>query len=172
MLGVDRGVSLCAYQFLFAVVGHVDSPSSLLYTKLRVEEVGSDYAAELRPASPAPSPVFGFILPSSFNVSSTTMSRLDLRGVWLALLLASPAFAHGGHKVPEGVVITDDPIVRRLTPSASRSFQIRLTVSKQQDATLWAHITLMGIAFGIIYPFGMVLGVRDLQWFPRSAKSA
>ena len=40
------------------------------------------------------------------------MSRLDLRGVWLALLLASPALAHGDHEAPPGVAVTDDPIVR------------------------------------------------------------
>jgi hypothetical protein len=35
-----------------------------------------------------------------------------LRGVLGALLLASPALAHGDHShVPEGAAISDDPIV-------------------------------------------------------------
>lgn len=40
------------------------------------------------------------------------MTLSNLRGVLFALLLASPALAHGGHEAPEGVVITDDPMVR------------------------------------------------------------
>lgn len=40
------------------------------------------------------------------------MNPLDLRGAWLALLLATPVLCHGGHEVPEGVVISEDPIVR------------------------------------------------------------
>lgn len=53
-------------------------------------------------------PLLSLLLPVS------AMSRLDLRGVWLALLLASLAVAHGGHEAPEGVVISDDPIVCRV----------------------------------------------------------
>jgi hypothetical protein len=30
---------------------------------------------------------------------------------------------------------------------------------RQQDAILWAHILLMILSFGIIFPAGMVLGV-------------
>lgn len=41
------------------------------------------------------------------------MSQLFLRGVLPALLLVSPALAHGGHEnVPEGEAISLEPIVR------------------------------------------------------------
>lgn len=40
------------------------------------------------------------------------MGILDLRGVLIALLLASSAVAHGGHEsVPEGAAVSKDPIV-------------------------------------------------------------
>ncbi|RJE26019.1 integral membrane protein [Aspergillus sclerotialis] len=71
------------------------------------------------------------------------MSPFDLRGVFLTLLLASSALAHGGHDhVPEGAAISEDPI----------------------DATLWVHMILMGLAFGIIFPLGMVLGIIRSRW--------
>lgn len=41
-----------------------------------------------------------------------TMSRFGPQGLLAALLLASPALAHGGHEsVPEGAAVSDDPIV-------------------------------------------------------------
>jgi hypothetical protein len=40
------------------------------------------------------------------------MGILDLRGVLVALLLASSVVAHGGHEsVPEGAAVSKDPIV-------------------------------------------------------------
>lgn len=40
------------------------------------------------------------------------LGALRLRGVLGALLLASPALAHGDHShVPEGAAVSDDPIV-------------------------------------------------------------
>ncbi|PLB36003.1 Ytp1 family protein [Aspergillus candidus] len=71
------------------------------------------------------------------------MSQLFLRGVLPALLLVSPALAHGGHEnVPEGEAISLEPI----------------------DSTLWIHIILMGFAFGILFPLGMVLGIVRSRW--------
>ncbi|GES66937.1 integral membrane protein [Aspergillus terreus] len=65
------------------------------------------------------------------------------RGVLAALLLVSPALAHGGHEnVPEGAAISEDPI----------------------DSTLWVHMILMGLSFGIIFPLGMVLGIVRSRW--------
>ncbi|KAF9884255.1 hypothetical protein FE257_001930 [Aspergillus nanangensis] len=59
------------------------------------------------------------------------------------LLLISPASAHGGHEnVPEGAAISEDPI----------------------DSTLWVHMILMGLSFGIIFPLGMVLGIVRSRW--------
>ncbi|PWY85713.1 hypothetical protein BO94DRAFT_535852 [Aspergillus sclerotioniger CBS 115572] len=71
------------------------------------------------------------------------MSRFGLQGLLAALLLASPALAHGGHEsVPEGAAVSDDPI----------------------DSTLWVHMILMGFAFGLIFPLGMVLGIVRSRW--------
>lgn len=39
---------------------------------------------------------------------------------------------------------------------ADHDFFIRLL----QDSVLWIHMILMGITFGVIFPLGMVLGVR------------
>ncbi|KAE8388347.1 hypothetical protein BDV23DRAFT_112617 [Aspergillus alliaceus] len=70
-------------------------------------------------------------------------SKPDPRGVLGVLLLVSRALAHGGHEnVPEGSAISGDPI----------------------DSTLWVHMILMGLAFGIIFPLGMVLGVIRSRW--------
>jgi hypothetical protein len=34
-------------------------------------------------------------------------------------------------------------------------------LTSQQDSVLWAHILLMMLAFGVIFPTGMVLGVSS-----------
>ncbi|CAG8306389.1 unnamed protein product [Penicillium salamii] len=67
---------------------------------------------------------------------------MNLQGlVWACL--AATALAHGGHEaVPEGESISKDPI----------------------DGTLWTHMILMGLAFGIIFPTGMVLGIVRSRW--------
>ncbi|KKK16205.1 hypothetical protein P175DRAFT_0497801 [Aspergillus ochraceoroseus IBT 24754] len=71
------------------------------------------------------------------------MSRLVLRGLLGSLLLICPVLAHGGHEnVPEGSGASEDPI----------------------DSTLWVHMVLMGLAFGIIFPLGMVLGIVRSRW--------
>ncbi|KAF7596286.1 hypothetical protein BBP40_002430 [Aspergillus hancockii] len=71
------------------------------------------------------------------------LSTPDIRGVLAALLLVSPALAHGGHEsVPEGSAISGDPV----------------------DSKLWVHMILMGFAFGIIFPLGMVLGIIRSRW--------
>ncbi|OOF92228.1 hypothetical protein ASPCADRAFT_210640 [Aspergillus carbonarius ITEM 5010] len=71
------------------------------------------------------------------------MSRFGPQGLLAALLLASPALAHGGHEsVPEGAAVSDDPI----------------------DSTLWVHMILMGFAFGLVFPLGMVLGIVRSRW--------
>ncbi|CAG8026744.1 unnamed protein product [Penicillium salamii] len=67
---------------------------------------------------------------------------MNLQGlIWACL--AATALAHGGHEaVPEGESISKDPI----------------------DGTLWTHMILMGLAFGIIFPTGMVLGIVRSRW--------
>ncbi|KAL4942133.1 hypothetical protein BDV06DRAFT_192973 [Aspergillus oleicola] len=68
---------------------------------------------------------------------------LNLRRLLGALLLVAPVLAHGGHEnVPEGAAVSEDPI----------------------DSTLWIHMILMGLSFGIIFPFGMVLGIVRSRW--------
>ncbi|KAL3488901.1 hypothetical protein BJX62DRAFT_239602 [Aspergillus germanicus] len=71
------------------------------------------------------------------------MGPFALRGVLASLLLISPVLAHGDHShVPEGSASSEDPI----------------------DSTLWIHMILMGLAFGIIFPLGMVLGIVRSRW--------
>ena len=58
-------------------------------------------------------------------------------------LFAATVHAHGGHdKIPEGQVVSPDPI----------------------DNTLWAHILIQCLAWGIIFPTGMVLGLIRSRW--------
>lgn len=67
------------------------------------------------------------------------MATFRTRPALAALVLALvPAIsAHGGHeKVPEGHAVTTEPM----------------------DSTLWTHILLQSLAWGIIFPTGMVLG--------------
>ncbi|KAL2814643.1 hypothetical protein BJX63DRAFT_196383 [Aspergillus granulosus] len=71
------------------------------------------------------------------------MGPLAFRRVFASLLLITPVLAHGDHShVPEGSATSEDPI----------------------DSTLWIHMILMGFAFGIIFPLGMVLGIVRSRW--------
>ncbi|CEL09975.1 Putative Integral membrane protein [Aspergillus calidoustus] len=71
------------------------------------------------------------------------MGPSTIRGALASLLLISPVLAHGDHShVPEGSASSEDPI----------------------DSTLWVHMILMGLAFGIIFPLGMVLGIVRSRW--------
>ncbi|OOQ87641.1 integral membrane protein [Penicillium brasilianum] len=71
------------------------------------------------------------------------MTLLRQGSLWGLVLLAGLALAHGGHEaVPEGEPISLEPI----------------------DSTLWTHMILMGTAFGIIFPLGMVLGIVRSRW--------
>lgn len=60
------------------------------------------------------------------------------------LLLAPYVSAHGGHtdKIPEGEAISPDPL----------------------DSRLWTHILLMILSFGMVFPYGMVLGIIKSRW--------
>ncbi|EQL33242.1 hypothetical protein BDFG_04685 [Blastomyces dermatitidis ATCC 26199] len=56
---------------------------------------------------------------------------------------ARHTLAHGDHsQLPEGQVISGDPL----------------------DSILWIHIILMTVAFGLIFPTGMVLGITRSRW--------
>lgn len=75
------------------------------------------------------------------------------------LTLARGAAAHEHHddNIPEGEVISPDPIVcyslRKLAYGTPY-----LTLA--QDTTLWIHIFIQILAFGLVFPTGMVLGVN------------
>lgn len=72
-------------------------------------------------------------------------SRLHLLSLLASLsLFVTSAVGHGGHtdKIPEGEFVSDDPI----------------------DSVLWTHILLMLLAFGIVFPLGMVLGIVRSRW--------
>ncbi|KAI4190500.1 MAG: hypothetical protein L6R41_000735 [Letrouitia leprolyta] len=60
------------------------------------------------------------------------------------LTLARGAAAHEHHddNIPEGEVISPDPI----------------------DTTLWIHIFIQILAFGLVFPTGMVLGIIHSRW--------
>lgn len=71
------------------------------------------------------------------------MATFRTRPILSLLLLAALASAHGGHdKVPEGHAISPEPI----------------------DSTLWAHILIQSLAWGILFPTGMVLGMVRSRW--------
>jgi hypothetical protein len=67
------------------------------------------------------------------------MERGTVAAAFAALLLSTTATAHEHHmnKIEEGHAISDDPI----------------------DSILWIHILVQSLAWGIIFPTGMVLGV-------------
>ncbi|KAE8552994.1 hypothetical protein EYB25_004373 [Talaromyces marneffei] len=61
----------------------------------------------------------------------------------LVALIATQVAAHGGHKdVPQGEAVSGEPI----------------------DTTLWLHMILMTVTFGVLFPFGMVLGIIRSRW--------
>jgi hypothetical protein len=65
---------------------------------------------------------------------------LKARGGALAVLLfstAATAHVHQMNKIAEGSAVSEDPI----------------------DSILWIHILVQSLAWGIIFPTGMVLGV-------------
>ncbi|KAJ5888948.1 Protein YTP1 [Penicillium taxi] len=71
------------------------------------------------------------------------MGLLSRRSLCALVLMAGIAAAHGGHEaVPEGSAISLEPL----------------------DTTLWIHILLMGLSFGLIFPLGMVLGMVRSRW--------
>ncbi|SPN98736.1 related to type-III integral membrane protein, involved in copper and iron homeostasis [Cephalotrichum gorgonifer] len=67
-----------------------------------------------------------------------------LRLVLAASTFYTLALAHGDHgdKIEEGHAISSDPI----------------------DSILWIHILLQVLAFGILYPVGMVFGMAKSRW--------
>ncbi|KAI6361173.1 hypothetical protein MCOR25_006544 [Pyricularia grisea] len=90
------------------------------------------------------------------SVSSVTPRRLLLssaesvftNGAWYliaaVLLFAPMGMAHEHHqeKIKEGDTISMDPI----------------------DTTLWVHIFIQMLAFGVLFPLGMVLGLVKSRW--------
>ena len=78
------------------------------------------------------------------STMATFRTRPSLPALLLPLLsLTTFASAHGGHEsIPEGHTISRDPI----------------------DTTLWAHILIQALAWGLILPVGMVLGLIRSRW--------
>ncbi|KAL2146592.1 hypothetical protein VTI28DRAFT_3091 [Corynascus sepedonium] len=63
----------------------------------------------------------------------------------LAAAFLPKARGHGGHhtdKIPEGQAVSLDPL----------------------DTTLWVHIFVQMLSFGILFPIGMVLGIVKSRW--------
>ncbi|OAL51001.1 hypothetical protein IQ07DRAFT_508243 [Pyrenochaeta sp. DS3sAY3a] len=63
---------------------------------------------------------------------------------WTALLLSAVATAHDHHtdNIEEGHAISQDPI----------------------DSILWIHILIQSLAWGVLFPTGMVLGIIRSKW--------
>lgn len=74
----------------------------------------------------------------------------------VALIAAQAVFAHEHHedKIEEGQAVSQDPIVRLTGPPLASA-----SLTHLQDSTLWAHILLQILAWGLLFPLGMVLGV-------------
>ncbi|BFZ53953.1 hypothetical protein PYCC9005_000984 [Savitreella phatthalungensis] len=70
------------------------------------------------------------------------MSSIRFISCVLALVVLSGAHEHVVSDVPENAVISNAPI----------------------DKTLWLHITVMMVAFGVLYPLGMVFGMTRSRW--------
>jgi hypothetical protein len=70
------------------------------------------------------------------------------------------ASAHGGHhenQIPEGATVSPEPLVCWTV----MGLEILLDLADEsQDTTLWIHIFVQMLAFGVLFPLGMVLGVR------------
>ncbi|WEW56631.1 hypothetical protein PRK78_002079 [Emydomyces testavorans] len=71
------------------------------------------------------------------------MGKLGSLAVLVALLLIEIVYGHEHHDhLPEGQFVSVEPL----------------------DSILWVHIFLMIVAFGLIFPTGMVLGIVRSRW--------
>ncbi|KAH7348134.1 integral membrane protein-like protein [Pyrenochaeta sp. MPI-SDFR-AT-0127] len=72
------------------------------------------------------------------------MAAKPRAAVLVALLLSTATTAHEHHvnKIADGHTVSDDPI----------------------DSTLWVHILIQSLAWGILFPTGMVLGIIRSKW--------
>ncbi|KAL8739323.1 MAG: hypothetical protein Q9181_000054 [Wetmoreana brouardii] len=72
------------------------------------------------------------------------MARYQHPGATAAFILVQRVAAHEHHddKIPEGESVSPDPI----------------------DTTLWIHILIQILAFGLVFPTGMVLGIVRSRW--------
>lgn len=73
-----------------------------------------------------------------FSQRSSVAALLPLA----ALIAIANAHEHHGDSIPEGETISKDPI----------------------DTTLWIHIFVQMLAYGVIFPIGMVLGMTKSRW--------
>ena len=125
----------------------VVSGSSPVISSLRLdpdEAVGSRASFDRTlPVKPTIDSVFDDTRRTNGPDNLVKMATLRINLSLPFLLLATKVFAHGGHdKIPEGAVMSDDPI----------------------DSTLWIHILLQSLAWGILFPLGMVLGLVRSRW--------
>ena len=73
------------------------------------------------------------------------------------LCFAGQVLAHEHHTddIPEGEAVSAEPIV--CLPLYGKLLELCL---RRQDTILWIHIVIQILSFGIVFPAGMVLGVR------------
>ncbi|KAK3370013.1 hypothetical protein B0H63DRAFT_305544 [Podospora didyma] len=72
-------------------------------------------------------------------LSSSTAATIALAAAFLPM---ASGHEHGEDNIPGGEAVSKDPI----------------------DAILWAHIFVQMLAFGIMFPLGMVLGIVKSRW--------
>jgi hypothetical protein len=74
---------------------------------------------------------------------ATFRTRPALLAFTIVAFIAPRVVSHGGHEaIPEGEAISLEPM----------------------DSTLWVHILLQTLAWGILFPTGMVLGLVKSRW--------
>lgn len=66
------------------------------------------------------------------------------------------AHEHHDDMIPEGEGVSPDPIVCLPNPQSSPPYA---SLTPRQDTTLWIHILIQILSFGLIFPTGMILGV-------------
>ncbi|KAK0629581.1 hypothetical protein B0T17DRAFT_488490 [Bombardia bombarda] len=85
------------------------------------------------------SPLRRLTTPPRLSFPTATTAAVVLVAAFLPMALGHE---HGEDGIGEGQTISDDPI----------------------DVTLWAHIFIQMLAFGVLFPLGMVLGIIKSRW--------
>lgn len=90
------------------------------------------------------------------------MSRLFACSAVLCTIVS----AHGGHdgqsKIPAGQTVSNEPLVSLSWMWLLMETPSELTHMQRQGTTMWIHIFIQMVAYGVVFPIGMVLGVSQM----------